>query len=93
MTAEHLKTILIVFFPVINVIAFIMCALDKSRSKRGGQRVRESSFVRISIVGGGAGTLLGFYALRHKTRHKRLLVTVWAVTVFAYGAVLWAMLA
>ena len=93
MTAEHLKTLLMIFFPAINVVSFIMCALDKRRSKNGGSRIRESSFVRISIVGGGAGTLLGFYTLRHKTKHKRLLVTVWLVTAFSYAAVLWAALA
>ena len=92
MTPEILRLILAAYFPVINVAAFAVCAFDKLRAKRGGRRIRENRFIALAIVGGGAGTLSGFYLLRHKTRHKRLLFAVWLMTIVSYALILWAAL-
>lgn len=85
----------LIYFAVINLIAVITVLYDKSISKlpRGSiRRIPEKRFVQFSILGGGIGTLLAMFLIRHKTKeHMGLLAkiaffaTVWCI------AVLWAM--
>ena len=52
----------------INFVAFAAFRWDKAQAQRGGWRVRESTLVMLSSVGGLLGALAGRAAFRHKTR-------------------------
>ena len=52
----------------INFVAFAAFGWDKGRAQQGGWRVRESTLVMLSSIGGIAGALAGRAAFRHKTR-------------------------
>lgn len=77
----------------INLAAAIIVAVDKHLSKkpRGSvRRVPEKSFVMLSALGGGCGTLLLMFLIRHKTRSHNLLLlkislftALWAVLILA----------
>lgn len=54
---------------LINIIAFIMMGIDKSKAERHAWRISEATFFLISIVGGSLGSILGMYTFRHKTKH------------------------
>ncbi len=76
---------------VVNLAGFITAAWDKRAAKRGGRRVPEKRFVLFSVLGGGPGVLLAFYLLRHKTRHRGLLLSVWLPALLETGLLLWAL--
>lgn len=53
---------------IINIISFILFALDKFLAKKQKRRVRNSTLLSLSILGGSIGSILGMYTFRHKTQ-------------------------
>lgn len=60
----------------INIVGFIMTALDKYYAKNHRWRIAESSFFIVSLIGGAGGVFLGMKAFRHKTLHKSFSIGV-----------------
>ncbi len=94
MTNQILKYFLI-YMLAINIFAIAVTAYDKhiSRLPRGSiRRVSEKTFVRLSLIGGGIGTLFTMLMIRHKTKSHNLLlfkITLLAmlwVTIICYVA-------
>ncbi len=63
-------------FLVWNFAVFILYGADKRRAKNGGQRIRERTLLAAAFLFGGIGAWLGMCLFRHKTRHKRFVLTV-----------------
>lgn len=84
---EYLFYGFLIYFALVNLIAAIVVIYDKSISKlpRGSiRRIPEKAFVRFSMLGGGIGTLLTMFLIRHKTKeHMGLLAKI------AFFATLW----
>ena len=59
------------YFLIINAIAVMAMALDKSAARNGDARVRESSLITVAALGGSVGMLLAMYSFRHKTRKNK----------------------
>ena len=60
---------ILIYLAVINIIAFIVCGVDKSAAKKKSWRVPEKTLFLLAIVGGSIGVLAGMYLFRHKTKH------------------------
>lgn len=98
---ELLKNTPFVYLAVINIVAAIIVVYDKSISKlpRGSvRRVPEKTFVTLSAIGGGIGTLLAMFWIRHKTKsHDGLLLkigffaAVWIVLILLTAKKLYMM--
>lgn len=58
----------------LNVLAFILCGMDKYFAKCKKNRVSEKIFYFLICFGGGFGFLFGMKKFHHKTRKKRFLV-------------------
>ena len=54
---------------VINVLAFALMGIDKSKAKRHLWRIPEKTLFLSALLGGGAGAIIGMYFFHHKTRH------------------------
>lgn len=52
----------------INIITFILFAIDKLKAIKEKSRVRNSTLFIVSILGGSVGALLGMYTFHHKTK-------------------------
>ena len=52
----------------INLISFILMFVDKRKAIHNKYRIKESTLLFTSLLGGCFGTLLGMYLFRHKTR-------------------------
>ncbi len=61
--------ILIVYLLLVNLIAFALMGIDKSKAKRGAWRIPEKSLFLSAIIGGSVGAILGMQIFRHKTKH------------------------
>ncbi len=71
---------------VVNVFGFSSAVRDKWAARRGLRRTPERRFVLYALLGGSPGVLLAFYTARHKTKHMKLLLTIWGL--FALEAAL-----
>lgn len=56
------------YLVLINIITFIVFAIDKKKAKKSKWRISEKTLFILSAIGGSVGGLLGMYAFRHKTR-------------------------
>lgn len=64
-----MKTILIIYVIMSNVIGFLLMGIDKLKAKRRRYRIPERTLFATAILGGSIGILIGMYVFRHKTRH------------------------
>lgn len=54
----------------INLIAFIVMGIDKSKARKRKWRISEKTLISIAVIGGSFGMLIGMYYFRHKTKHN-----------------------
>ncbi|MBO5720032.1 MAG: DUF1294 domain-containing protein [Bacteroidales bacterium] len=74
---------------VVNLIAFILFAVDKYKSKKSKWRISERTLIVISLIGGSVGALLAMKKFHHKTKHKKFtigvpLILVAQITIFIF---------
>ena len=52
----------------INFLSFVLFGLDKWFAKKKKNRIRNSTLIGLSVLGGSIGSLFGMYLFRHKTQ-------------------------
>lgn len=82
-----MKTILIIYFILINLIGFIMMGLDKRRAIKRRWRIPERKLFGIALIFGSIGVLIGMYVFRHKTRHLSFAIGIPAILVIQLLAI------
>lgn len=65
-----------IYLLAINAVAFCAFALDKYKAVRGMWRIRESTLLGLSFIGGAAGGYAAMMLFRHKTRKAYFAVGV-----------------
>ena len=53
---------------IINIISFIIYAIDKRLAIKKKTRVPEAILLFLSIIGGSLGSLIAMYLVHHKTK-------------------------
>ena len=71
----HLRFILY-YFLFISVISVLACVFDKLQAKRDGWRIKESTLLWLSVLGGSVAMLTAMKLVRHKTRHKKFMIGI-----------------
>lgn len=72
---------MLIYYLIINIIAFLLYGMDKWKAKLGAWRIPEKTLLGVALLGGGLGALLGIQLFRHKTRHLsfRILVPLFLI--------------
>ncbi|MEM7472459.1 MAG: DUF1294 domain-containing protein [Pseudomonadota bacterium] len=55
---------------VVNVVSFVVIAMDKSRARAGKWRIPEGNLIALAAMGGWVGAKLGQKVFRHKSRKQ-----------------------
>ncbi|MBQ6230557.1 MAG: DUF1294 domain-containing protein [Eubacterium sp.] len=79
---------IIFYYVVVNLVAFIMYGIDKSRAIKKEWRISEKSLILVSVAGGAFGALLGMHVFRHKTRHIKFQLII-PLTVIVHFVVIY----
>lgn len=66
--------VLCFYLAVVNLAAFLLMGVDKSRARRHRWRIPEAVLFGIALLGGSPGAWAGMYCFRHKTRHRRFVL-------------------
>lgn len=82
-------TIIAIYFLAVNLVAFIMFGIDKSRSKRAKWRIPEATLIAYALFGGSAGCYLGMKLFRHKTLKPLFYIGIPSIFVIHMLIVLW----
>ncbi len=66
------------YLVLINALGLAVMYLDKYFARHHKRRIPERTLFLIAILGASAGSLLGMYLFRHKTRHPQF---VWGMPI------------
>ncbi len=61
---------------IINAAGFLLMLADKHKARKKKWRIPERTLLLTAALGGSLGVLLGMYALRHKTLHRKFTIGV-----------------
>ncbi|MBU1093621.1 MAG: DUF1294 domain-containing protein [Firmicutes bacterium] len=78
---------LIVYLMIINLTAFFIYGIDKRKSIKGKWRIKETTLLAFSLLGGGIGSLLGMSTYRHKTQKTKFRLGVPILTVISIALI------
>ena len=76
-----MNKLLIAYLLLINALGFGLMLLDKRKAKKNRWRIRESTLMLVAALGGSVGSLLGMYAVRHKTKHLKFTLGIPAILI------------
>lgn len=80
---------LLYYLAAVNLLAFVLMALDKSKARRNARRVPEKVLFLTAVIGGSIGAIAGMYAFRHKTKHLQFVVGLPVILLLQLAAALW----
>lgn len=66
---NKIKIIILIYFLLINIIAFTAMFIDKQKAIKHKWRVPEKILFLFVVLGGGIGGTAGMMVFRHKTKH------------------------
>lgn len=78
------------YLTIINAAGLLLMLADKRRARKKLWRIPERTLMTVAALGGSAGSLLGMYLFRHKTRHRKF--TVGIPLILCVQVVLWLVL-
>lgn len=68
--------ILIIYLIIINIISAVVTIYDKYCAVKKHWRVKESTLLLLSAIGGSVGMYLTMHIIRHKTRHIKFMLGI-----------------
>ena len=68
---QYLLYALLLYFAVINIVAFFLYGIDKWKARHDKWRVTEARLLSVALLGGSFGALLGMKVWHHKTQHNK----------------------
>lgn len=78
-------TILTVYLIFMNLLAFLLMGLDKSKARRNRWRIPEKTLFLSAILGGSIGAILGMQVFRHKTKHASFRIGMPCILIVQLG--------
>ena len=76
-----------VYLAAISLLAIILTIHDKRAAQQHKWRVRESTSLLVSTLGGSVAMLLTMRAIRHKTKHAKFMVGIPVILVLQIAVV------
>ena len=67
---------LLIYLLIVNAAGFFSMLADKLYAKKKLWRIPEATLLLIAAIGGSLGSLIGMYAVRHKTKHPKFTIGV-----------------
>ena len=68
--------ILVFYLTFMNILAFIIYGVDKSRARKNKWRISEATLIMLALFGGALGAFLGMLIFHHKTKKRKFYITV-----------------
>lgn len=66
--------IILVYLLIINILTFLIMAIDKYKAKRARRRIPEKTLFTLVFLGGGIGGIIAMYTIRHKNKKVRFVI-------------------
>ena len=76
--------LLLIYLILINIIAIIVTAYDKYCAARNKWRVKESTLLLISVLGGGVFMYITMQIIRHKTKKLKFMLGIPLIIILQF---------
>lgn len=83
-----MRTLLITYLILINLIAFALMGIDKRRAIQDRWRISERTLFLSALLFGSIGAIAGMYVFRHKTKHLSFRIGMPAILILQIVLVL-----
>lgn len=70
-----------IYLLIVNALGFVLMLVDKYKAKNNLWRIPETTLIGVALIGGSVGSLIGMYAVRHKTKHPKFTVGIPVILV------------
>ncbi len=80
---------ILIYLLIVNAAGFFSMLLDKLYAKKKLWRIPEATLLLIAAIGGSLGSLIGMYAVRHKTKHPKFTVGIPVILIGQLLLYLW----
>ena len=84
----RMKPEILMVLAVWNVITFFMMGLDKHKAKHQRQRISEKALLLSAFAFGSAGSILGAFLFRHKTKKLKFQIALPCAVIFQVAVIL-----
>lgn len=84
-----MERIVLIYFFVMNVVAWAAYGIDKYKAVHHMWRIPEATLFTLAILGGPIGALLGMNMFHHKTKKMKFWVINVGMLVLWSVAILW----
>lgn len=81
--------ILILYFVLINLVAWGLMGVDKHRAQKHEWRIPERTLFAAALLGGSLGAILGMYLWHHKTKHWYFVIGMPLILAVQIVAAIW----
>lgn len=81
--------ILTIYLILINLISVIVTAYDKRCAVKKRWRVKESTLMLLSVLGGSVGMYITMLLINHKTRHLKFMLGIPIILIVQLAAVIY----
>ena len=68
--------VILIYFVVINLVAFILFGIDKWRARNNAWRISEAALFLVALLGGSVGAKIGMHVWHHKTQHLSFVIGI-----------------
>lgn len=70
-----------IYLLIVNAIGFLLMLIDKRKAIRHRWRIPEKTLFFTAAIGGSAGSIMGMYIFRHKTKHLQFTLGMPAILI------------
>ena len=77
----------LIYFTAISLISVIITVYDKKAAKSGKRRIKESTLLLISALGGSLAMYITMKKIRHKTKHKKFMIGIPIIMILQAGVI------
>lgn len=81
--------LVLIYLLIINAAGFLLMRIDKGKARKNRWRIPEATLITVAALGGSAGSLLGMYLFRHKTRHLKFTLGIPLILAVQVVIVVW----
>ena len=60
-----------IYLIIINILALLLCQIDKIKATKNKYRIKEETLLTLSLIGGCFGMLIGMHLFHHKTKKTK----------------------
>ncbi len=77
----------LIYFAAISLVSVIITVYDKKAAKSGKRRIRESTLLLLSALGGSLAMYITMKKIRHKTKHKKFMIGIPVIMILQAGVI------